>query len=89
MAVYGIALQNIGAAPLSATVSLRSAQGAPLGTTSIAVGVNERIVRGTTELFGQPCTNGCTLSVTSAAPVQVIGIAGDPSTDSATPILAR
>jgi hypothetical protein len=81
--VSGVALQNLGATIVSATLTL--------GATSVVVPVaaNQRVVRGTHELFGQTCEAGCVVTVQASAPVQVIGIDGDAATLTASPILPR
>jgi hypothetical protein len=86
--VYGVGLQNLGAAPVTVQLDLVGLGGGAIGLPqSVTVGPNQRLVRGTFELFRQTCGTGCLVTMTASAPVQVLGVSGDEATSSATPIL--
>jgi len=86
---YGIAIQNIEADGAVASVNLVDAGGVTIGSTSITVPSRRYAVRELVELFGFAPDGPVTIRVDSATPIQVIGVAADQNSGTATPLLAQ
>jgi hypothetical protein len=86
---YGIAVQNIEPADAVASVDLIDAGGVTIGNASLSVPSRRYVVRELVELFGFAPDGAARIRVTSAAPIQVIGIAANQTAGTATPIVAQ
>jgi hypothetical protein len=86
---YGIAVQNIEAADAVASIDLIDAGGVTIGNASLSVPSRRYVVRELVELFGFAPDGAATIRVTSATPIQAIGIVANQTTGTATPIVAR
>ena len=86
---YGLALQNIESVGAIATVDLVDPSGGVVATTSVLVPASRFVVRELSELFGVAPTTAWAVRVTSSGPVQVLGMAADQVTGTATPIVPR
>lgn len=84
--VPGIAVQNLGSAPVALGVTLVTPQGA-VGPLGAVLPPNSQAVRSLAELFGPRCGTGCGIRVNASAPLQVMGLAGEVATDSVVPVL--
>jgi hypothetical protein len=82
-----LALQNTDAKTATITLQLYSSTGSLLATRTVSLSTNTRLVRDYAELFpGQVAGTGTTVEVTSTVPIQVLGLLGDDSTLTMTPV---
>lgn len=84
----GIALQNPSPATASVLVEARSGAGALLGSTAVTIPNGSRFSREASELFGFVLPTGAYMHVMSSAPVQVLGLLGNVTTEAVLPIAA-
>ena len=84
----GVAIQNPGLAPAVVTVSLYSAQNAPLGSTTINVPPGYRLMAETSEVTNTAPPFGSYVVVTSTQPVQSFGFIADESQSTILPFAA-
>ncbi|MFN7992800.1 MAG: IPT/TIG domain-containing protein [Bryobacteraceae bacterium] len=83
----GLAFQNLGATTAGVKVSLIAANRTVLGSSNLQLPVNSRIVRKVAELVSIAPPAGSYWLVQSNAPVQILGLTGDDSTGSVSPIV--
>jgi hypothetical protein len=72
-----------------ASIDLIDAGGVTIGNGSLSVPSRHYVVRELVELFGFAPDGAATIRVTSATPIQAIGIVANQTTGTATPIVAR
>jgi IPT/TIG domain-containing protein len=88
-AALAVAVQNIESIDAVVALDLLDASGARITSASLAVPASQFVVREMSELFGFVPSAGSTIRVTSATPIQVLGIGADRSTGTAWPIVAQ
>ncbi|MBA3912444.1 MAG: IPT/TIG domain-containing protein [Acidobacteriales bacterium] len=82
-----LGLQNMDTNTATVNLQLFSSSGALLASRTITLATNTRIVRDYAEYFpGQIASTGTTVEVTSSVPVQVLGLLGDDSTFTLSPV---
>ena len=81
-----IAVQNPSASAASVTVEAHAADGTLTGSTVIALPSGGRFTREASELFGAALPTGSYMRVTSAVPVQAMGLLGNETTGVALPL---
>jgi hypothetical protein len=84
-----LALQNPGAATQIATLEMLSASNQVLGSISITLPPSSKLTRDAAELFPQNAESAVAIRVTSAQPIQVLGLLGDDATGNVVPALAH
>ena len=84
-----LALQNPGAVAGQATVEMLSAGNQVLGSITIPLPAVSRITRDLAELFPQGANAAVAVRITSAQPIQVLGLLGDDATGNVVPVLAQ
>jgi hypothetical protein len=83
---FGLAVQNPNVAAATVAVEIVTDDG-PIASTTLSLPARSKISREVSELFGITAPAGSFLSVTSDQPVQVIGLVGDDSVGSVTPVI--
>jgi hypothetical protein len=86
---YGVAVQNVESVTAGVDFELADASGMVIGASHVELPPNQYVVRELSELFGSAPGTACTVRVTSATPVQVLGATADQGQGTASPILAR
>jgi hypothetical protein len=87
---YGVAVQNFDAARGAfATIELLDGQGNTIATAGESLDPSTFVVRELNELFGPAGSNARSVRVFSSAPIQVMGIAANQETGTASPIIAN
>ena len=84
-----LALQNPGAVAGQASVEMLSAGNHVLGSITIPLPAVSRITRDLAELFPQGAGTAVSVRITSAQPIQVLGLLGDDATSNVVPVLAQ
>jgi hypothetical protein len=83
----GIALQNLNATPVKATLRLSSSAGLLLAKRTLTLATNTYVARDLVELFpGVLPENGTKLSVTSDQKIQMLGLLGDDTGGTVLPV---
>jgi len=83
----GLAMQNLNSAGVTVRLDLYSSRGVLLGTNLVNLRPNARISRDLAEFFnGIVPSTGTTLRVTSTLAIQMMGLQGDDSAGSVTPV---
>ena len=85
----GLAFQNITTAPATIRVELLDANSASLSSASFTLPGRTRAARDIADFFPAPPAGAVTVraTVTSGAPVQMLGMLGDTSTGAVTPVV--
>jgi hypothetical protein len=84
-----LALQNPGNVAGEATVEVLSGGNQVLGSTTIPLPAVSKITRDLAELFPQGANAAVAVRITSAQPIQVLGLLGDDATGNVVPVLAK
>ncbi len=84
-----LALQNPGNVAGEATVEVLSAGNQVLGSITIPLPAVSKITRDLAELFPQGADAAVAVRITSAQPIQVLGLLGDDATGNVVPVLAQ
>jgi hypothetical protein len=82
----GVALQNPGTAPATITIQLRTAS-AVVATTSLTLPPLTEVSRAVSELFATRPSTANVLSISASTPVQMLGLLGDSTAGTVTPVL--
>lgn len=83
----GLALQNPGSNAANVTVQMLSSTGDVLGSVNLSLAVGTKITRDLLELFAGAPAAAASVKVTSAEPIQVLGLLGDDATGDVEPVI--
>lgn len=84
--VFGLAIQNPGAATAAITLELHSASGPSTGALTLTLAPGMRISRALSEWFGVPVPSGASVRLRSSTPVQALGMLGNYSDGTVAPV---
>jgi hypothetical protein len=83
----GLALQNPGTTAATITLQELSQSNQVLQTVSVSLGGRSKMTRDLADFFGQPASGAASVGIQSDQPLQLLGIQGDTSAGTLTPVV--
>ncbi len=83
----GLALQNGSSSAVSVTLQLLSSTNQVLKTVGVSLASQTKMTRDLAEFFGPPPAGASTVTIQSTGPIQLLGIQGDTSAGTLTPVV--